>query len=86
MSWSEVMPRPPAAPRCRAQSHRAELPTVRQRLIRRHDDDEVLRWHLDRSGELDEILRRARTEDVVVDATTTSIRRTAEAVIAAINW
>ncbi|MFF5075979.1 adenylyl-sulfate kinase [Actinoplanes sp. NPDC000266] len=65
---------------------RVELPTVRQRLIRRHDDDDVLRWHLERSGELDQILRRAGTEDVVVDATTTSIRETAEAVIAVINW
>ena len=66
---------------------RVELPTVRQRLIRRHEhDDDGLRWHLDRSGELDRILEQAQVEDVVVDATTTSIRTTAEAVMAAVDW
>ena len=66
---------------------RVELPTVRQRLIRRHEhDDDGLRWHLDRSGELDRILEQPQVEDVVVDATTTSIRSTAEAVMAAVGW
>jgi adenylylsulfate kinase len=65
---------------------RVELPTIRQRLIRRHDNDDGLRWHLNRSGELDRILEQAQVEDIVVDATTTSIRQTAEAVIATIDW
>ncbi|GIH18657.1 hypothetical protein Raf01_68290 [Rugosimonospora africana] len=66
---------------------RVDLSTIRQRLIRRHEnDDDGLRWHLNRSGELDRILEQARVEDVVVDATTTSIRETAEAVMAAIRW
>jgi hypothetical protein len=41
---------------------------------------------LDRSGELDRILEQAQVEDVVVDAMTTSIRSTAEAVMAAVGW
>jgi adenylylsulfate kinase len=64
-----------------------ELPTVLERLGRRHgDDSEALRWHLRRAGELDGILRRAGSEDVVVDATATSVRETAAAVVAAIGW
>jgi adenylylsulfate kinase len=65
---------------------RVELPTIRQRLIRRHEHDDGLRWHLDRSGELDQILEQAQVEDLVVDATTTSIRQVAEAVMVAIGW
>lgn len=38
------------------------------------------------NGELDRILEQAQVEDVVVDATTTSIRATAEAVMAAVDW
>jgi adenylylsulfate kinase-like enzyme len=66
---------------------RVELPTIRQRLIRRHEhDNDGLRWHLDRSGELDRILEQAQVEDIVIDATTTSIRQAAEAVMVAISW
>lgn len=66
---------------------RVEPSTIRQRLIRRHDnDDDGLRWHLDRSAELDHILERAQIEDFVVDATTRPIRQAAEAVLAAIGW
>ncbi|MEU4162616.1 adenylyl-sulfate kinase [Actinoplanes sp. NPDC026670] len=64
-----------------------DLPTVRQRLTRRHQDDpDGLRWHLDRSGELDEILRRARVEDVTVEVTSRSVRQVAEAVRDAVGW
>jgi adenylylsulfate kinase-like enzyme len=66
---------------------RVDLPTIRQRLTRRHEtDDDGLRWHLDRSGELDQILEQAKVEDVVVEVTTMSVRQAAEAVIAAVGW
>lgn len=66
---------------------RVGLQTIRQRLIRRHENDDAgLRWHLNRSSDLDRILEEARVEDVVVDATTTSVRETAEAVMAAVRW
>jgi hypothetical protein len=65
-----------------------ELPAVRERLRRRHDDDAGrLRWHLDRSGELDDILRRARVEDVVVDVpAAASPLEVAGTVAAAVGW
>ena len=66
---------------------RVELRTVRQRLARRHADDaDWLRWHLDRSGELERILQRARVEDVAVGATENSVREVAQAVKAAVHW
>ncbi len=66
---------------------RVELPTMRERLARRHGEDpEGLRRHLDRSGELDGILERARVEDFVVDATATPVPATAEAVLRAAGW
>jgi adenylylsulfate kinase-like enzyme len=66
---------------------RVDLPTIHRRLIRRHENDDIgLRWHLHRSGELDQILEQAQVEDVVVDATRTSIQQTAEAVVAAVGW
>ncbi|MGW2474517.1 hypothetical protein [Streptomyces sp. NPDC001665] len=43
---------------------RAELPVIHKRLAQRHDNEpEALRWHLDRSAELDAILSRAAVED-----------------------
>ncbi|MFI6595882.1 AAA family ATPase [Nonomuraea sp. NPDC050536] len=49
---------------------RAPLDEVRRRLTRRHDgDDKGLRWHLDRSGELERVLERAAVEDYVVEST-----------------
>ncbi|XVV08863.1 adenylyl-sulfate kinase [Actinoplanes sp. CA-131856] len=66
---------------------RVDLPTVRQRLIRRHDGDAArLRWHLDRSGELDNIFQQAQVEDFAVDATTDSVHQVAAAVMAAVGW
>lgn len=63
---------------------RVELPTLRQRLVRRHEGDAGgLRWHVERSGELEGILERARVEDFTVDATTDSIDQVAAAVMAA---
>jgi hypothetical protein len=69
---------------CRLQ---VELPVVRQRLTRRHaDEPEALRWHLDRSGELDRILDRARVEDFTVEATGRSVDQAAAAVLEAAGW
>ncbi len=66
---------------------RVALPTVRQRLTRRHDiDADRLPWHLERSGQLDDILERARVEDVAVEAGTGSVRQVAQAVLARIGW
>lgn len=66
---------------------RAHLPTVRQRLAHRHGDDHsALRWHLDRAGELDQILDQARVEDFAVDATDSSITATAATVLRAAGW
>ncbi|MFF7336801.1 hypothetical protein ACFZAT_05610 [Streptomyces sp. NPDC008163] len=66
---------------------RAELPVVHQRLARRHADElEALRWHLDRSAELDAILGRAAVDDFTVDTTTSSVHDAAVSVIRAANW
>ncbi|MGK5451282.1 hypothetical protein [Streptomyces radiopugnans] len=66
---------------------RAHLPTVRQRLAHRHGDDHsALRWHLNRSGELDQILDQARVEDFAVDSTGSSVTATAAAVLRAADW
>ncbi|MFF4198731.1 adenylyl-sulfate kinase [Nonomuraea sp. NPDC001831] len=66
---------------------RVELPVVRQRLARRHQDEgEALRWHLDRSGELDRILEEAQVEDAVVEAGEGSVSEVAEAVLKAVGW
>ncbi len=66
---------------------RVPLPTVRERLLRRHDGDaDRLRWHLNRSGELDHILEHAQVEDAVVDAPTESVRHIAHVVMAAVGW
>ncbi|MFE7793901.1 hypothetical protein [Streptomyces sp. NPDC057460] len=66
---------------------RVELPVVRQRLSRRHaDEPEALRWHLDRSGELDEILDRSRVEDFRLDATHHRVDEAAAAVLEAAGW
>lgn len=66
---------------------RVDLPTVRKRLIRRHEDDASgLQWHLNRSGELDHILDQARVDDVAIDATAGSVHQVAHAVMAAVDW
>jgi adenylylsulfate kinase-like enzyme len=65
---------------------RVDLALVRQRLARRHAGDDVrLRWHLNRSGELDALLEQARVEDVVVEAAG-SPAEVAGAVLAAVGW
>ncbi|MER6583267.1 adenylyl-sulfate kinase [Nonomuraea sp. NPDC001023] len=63
------------------------LPVVRQRLARRHQGEEAaLQWHLNRSGELDQIMDNAQLEDVVVEASDGSVSEVAEAVMKAIGW
>jgi hypothetical protein len=59
-----------------------DLPTVRQRLLSRHDP----RWYLDRSGELHSVLEQAEVEDVVVDASTAAVPDVAAAVLTAVGW
>ncbi|WP_162466487.1 adenylyl-sulfate kinase [Streptomyces taklimakanensis] len=71
---------------CRLRVH---LPTVRRRLVRRHENDhapDALRWHLDRAGELDRILDRAHVADHTVDATDGSAADIATAVLRAVGW
>ncbi|MFJ9350947.1 AAA family ATPase [Streptomyces sp. NPDC101237] len=66
---------------------RAELPVVHQRLTRRHDGEpEALRWHLDRSAQLDGILSRAAVDDFTIDTTSRSVLDAAVSVIKAANW
>lgn len=61
-----------------------DLTVVRSRLARRHADDPAgLRWHLDRAGELDAILRAARVEDATVPASAGTLDQVAAAVLAA---
>lgn len=66
---------------------RVDLPTVRQRLMRRHENDAGgLQWHLARSGELERVFQQARVEDVAVDAAAGSVHEVAQAVKAAVGW
>jgi adenylylsulfate kinase len=63
-----------------------DSPVVRSRLARRHADDPAgLRWHLDRSGELDAILRTAKVEDAAVPAAG-PLDEVADAVLRAAGW
>ncbi|MFC9536198.1 MULTISPECIES: DEAD/DEAH box helicase family protein [unclassified Streptomyces] len=64
-----------------------DLPVNHQRLVRRHENEpELLRWHLDRAGELAEILGRAAVDDFTVDATTSSVGDVAAGVIDKAGW
>jgi adenylylsulfate kinase-like enzyme len=66
---------------------RVALPTVHRRLARRHEgDDADLRWHVERSGELDPILEAAKVEDVVVEAADRPVTAVAAAVLDAVGW
>lgn len=68
---------------------RADLAVIHQRLADRHDSEsepEALRWHLDRSGELDAVLDRAGVDDFTVDTTTDSVSAVAASVIGAAGW
>jgi len=64
-----------------------DLAVVRRRLQRRHQGEEgALQWHLDRSGELDAVLRAAHAEQFTVDATALTLRETAAAVVHGAGW
>ncbi|MFK0158559.1 AAA family ATPase [Streptomyces sp. NPDC090499] len=66
---------------------RAELPVIHERLAHRHDSEpEALRWHLDRSAELDSILSRSMVHDFTVDTTTGSVPAVAASVLQAAGW
>ncbi|MFE6761718.1 hypothetical protein [Streptomyces sp. NPDC057689] len=69
---------------CRLQ---AELSITHQRLARRHDSEpEALQWHLNRSGELDGILRRSAVDDFTIDVGTDSVTDVAVSVLRAAGW
>ena len=64
-----------------------DLAVVQQRLLRRHAGrDAELRWHLDRSAELDAVLASAGVEDFVVDATALPVPEVAAAVMRGAGW
>lgn len=64
-----------------------DLAVVRARIERRHaDDPRGRRWHLDRSGELDDILRAAAVENFVVDAGDRAVDSIAGDVLAGAGW
>ncbi|MEU2246991.1 hypothetical protein [Streptomyces sp. NPDC019224] len=66
---------------------RAELPVLQRRLAQRHaDEPEALRWHLDRTTELDEILGRTALEDFTVDTTDVPVPDVAASVLKAAGW
>ncbi|WP_439661022.1 AAA family ATPase [Lentzea sp. HUAS TT2] len=47
---------------------KADLTVVQRRLVRRHDDEADLRWHLARAEELEMLFTASWIEDFVVDA------------------
>ncbi len=64
-----------------------DLAIVRQRLAQRHAGQEpVLRWHLDRSAELDALLRAAAVEDFVLDVGRCSVLDVARQALSAVGW
>ncbi|MFG2594854.1 AAA family ATPase [Streptomyces sp. NPDC048462] len=66
---------------------RAGPGVLRERLTRRHEGEtEALRWHLDRSGELDAILDRSTVDDFVVDTTTGPVTGIAASVVERAGW
>lgn len=66
---------------------RLALPTVHERLERRHQDrDAARRWHLDRAGELDAVLDAAGVEDHLVDVDGLDPPAVARSVLRAIGW
>jgi adenylylsulfate kinase len=66
---------------------RVPLPVVHRRLARRHEGEEDrLRWHFDRSAQLEKILDRAAVEDVGVDAGERPVAEVAAAVLRAAGW
>ncbi|MFI7703562.1 hypothetical protein [Nonomuraea sp. NPDC049480] len=58
------------------------LPEVRRRLVARHaNDPSGLDWHLERAGELREILDAAGVEDFTVDGTHATVAQVAASVL-----
>jgi hypothetical protein len=64
-----------------------DLPVVHQRLRARHAGRTAeLDWHLQRSGELHDVLQAAGAEDFTLRADTLSPQQTAAALVAAADW
>ena len=65
----------------------ADPSTVRDRLLRRHpEDDEARRWHLHRAGELHAIQEASAVEDHVVDTTARSTAAVAADALRLCGW
>ncbi len=65
----------------------ADPDVVRDRLLRRHhDEDEGRRWHLRRAAELHAILEASAVEDPVVDTTSGSAAEVAATVLRIAGW
>jgi len=66
---------------------RADLDQVRRRLHGRHrDDEDGLRWHLHRSGELDAILDRAGVAEIEVWTDDRTVAEVAAEVVKRARW
>ncbi|WP_406285307.1 AAA family ATPase [Streptomyces sp. NBC_00209] len=66
---------------------RADLTALHRRLAQRHQGEpEALRWHLDRTTELDGILDRAALDDFTIDTTDTPASDVALSVLKAAGW
>ncbi|MEV5601479.1 AAA family ATPase [Streptomyces sp. NPDC052299] len=66
---------------------RADPTALHRRLAQRHHSEpEALRWHLDRTSELDGILDRAALDDFTVDTTEVRVPDVAAAVLKAARW
>jgi adenylylsulfate kinase len=66
---------------------RAKLPVVRDRLVRRHqDDNDALEWHLNRAPELEAILDLSRVQDHSVDVTSVTATEAASEVLLRTGW
>ncbi|KOV83724.1 AAA family ATPase [Nocardia sp. NRRL S-836] len=67
---------------------RADLAVVERRLVGRHRDDGELRWHVERSRELERIFDAAGVADFVVaaDGEVAQVAQVAESVAGAAGW
>ncbi len=62
------------------------VPNLRARLARRHESGRELEWHLQRAGELDDLLRAAQLDDVVVEVEGEPPPVVADRVLNAVGW
>lgn len=65
---------------------KVDLPTLRSRLTVRHAPGAARDWHLQRAGELDEVMDREGLADVTLDVGDDSADQVALRVVSAIGW